>query len=299
MYKELDSCKLCPRFCGVNRNNNEVGLCGFDNRLFVAKSMLHMWEEPPISGTRGSGAIFFSGCNMKCIYCQNHKISSLNYGKEITVERLTEVMLELQKTGAHNINLVTPTHYILHIRDAIKLAKKKGLKIPIVYNCGGYENVESLKLLDGLIDIYLPDLKYFDDINAMRYSKAFNYFNNAIDALDEMYKQVGKVKFDKNQIMVRGMIVRHLILPGQIEDSKNILRYLYGTFGDNIYISLMNQYTPLEQVKNIEDLNRKVTKKEYNNILEFAINLGINNCFIQDGSSSSKDFIPNFDLGGL
>ena len=299
MYKELDSCSLCPRLCGANRNNNEVGLCGFDNKLFVAKSMLHMWEEPPISGTRGSGAIFFSGCNLKCIYCQNYKISSLNFGKEITVENLAKIMLDLEKKGAHNINLVTPTHYILHIRNAIKLAKKKGLKIPIVYNSSGYESVNSLKMLDGLIDIYLPDLKYFDDINAMKYSKAFNYFNTAIDALDEMYKQVGKVKFDKDGIMKSGMIVRHLILPGLSDDSKNILRYLHGTFGDNIYISIMNQYTPLEQVKNIDLLNRQVTKKEYDDILNFAIYLGINNCFIQDGSASCKDFIPDFNLEGV
>lgn len=299
MYKELDSCSLCPRLCGANRNNGTLGLCGFDNKLFVAKSMLHMWEEPPISGSRGSGAIFFSGCNLKCIYCQNYKISSENYGKEITTEDLAKIMLDLEKKGAHNINLVTPTHYILHIRDAIRIAKKRGLNIPIVYNSSGYESVNSLKLLDGLIDIYLPDLKYFDDINAMKYSKAFNYFNTAVDALDEMYKQVGKVKIDKDGVMRRGMIVRHLILPGQIDDSKNILRYLHCTFGDNIYISIMNQYTPVKQVKTIDLLNRKVTKKEYDDILNFAINLGINNCFIQDASSSSKDFIPDFDLEGV
>ncbi|MBO5138536.1 MAG: radical SAM protein [Bacilli bacterium] len=299
MYSELDCCKLCPRLCGVNRNNNISGLCGFDNRLFVAKAYLHKWEEPPISGENGSGTIFFSGCNLKCIFCQNYKISAKNFGKEISVGQLSNIMLNLQKCGAHNINLVTPTHYILHIRDAIKMAKQKGLVIPIVYNSSGYENVSSIKLLDGLIDIYLPDLKYYDDITSLKYSKAYDYFSISTCAIDEMYKQVGKAKFDKNGIMKKGVIVRHLIIPGCSNDSKKILKYLNDKYGDNIYISIMRQYTPNENVKNIDKLNRCVTDKEYNDVLEYAIKLGINNCFIQDGSSSDECFVPDFDLDGL
>lgn len=299
MYPELDSCILCPRLCGVNRNNKISGLCGFDNRLFIAKAYLHQWEEPPISGKNGSGTIFFSGCNLKCIFCQNYKISSENFGKEVSTSQLANIMLKIQSQGAHNINLVTPTHYILHIKDAIIDAKKRGLKIPIIYNSSGYENPSSIKLLDGLIDIYLPDLKYFDDITALKYSKAYNYFSIATEAIKEMYNQVGKVKFDKNGIMKSGIIVRHLILPGCSKDSKKILRYLMDEYRDNIYISIMRQYTPNKNVKNIDKLNRMVTDKEYNSVIQYAIKLGINNCFIQDGSSSDECFVPDFDLDGL
>ena len=260
--KELNQCMLCPRDCKVNRSNLEIGLCGENEKIKVARIALHNYEEPPISGTKGSGTIFFSGCNLKCVFCQNYKISTNNFGEVITTTALANKMLELQKKGAHNINLVTPTHFSTQIAKSIILAKKKGLKIPIVYNTSGYEKVESIKKLSGLIDIYLPDIKYYDDFLAMRYSKAPNYFQIATAALSEMYNQVGYPKFDKKGIMQKGVIVRHLLLPGQIEDSKKIIKYLYETYNNNIFISIMNQYTPTKLVQKIDELNKKVTKKE-------------------------------------
>lgn len=297
--KELDNCMLCPRSCKVNRNKGEIGLCGASSKIKVARIALHYGEEPPISGTNGSGAIFFSGCNLKCIFCQNYDISIKNFGKEITIEGLANKMLDLEKQKAHNINLVTPTHFIPQIREALIIAKKKGLKIPIVYNSSGYESKESLKLLDGLIDIYLPDLKYYDDFIAMRYSKAFNYFQIATSAIDEMYKQVGLPKFDKNGIMKKGVIVRHMLLPGKIEDSKKIIHYLYKKYNNNIFISIMNQYTPMKQVKDIEELNKTITKKEYDDLILYACNLNIENAFIQEGNTNNIDQIPEFDLTGV
>lgn len=299
MKNVLNCCTLCPRECKVNRNKGEIGLCGMDYKIKVARIAPHYFEEPPISGDKGSGAIFFSGCNLKCIFCQNYNISTNNFGKEISVNSLASKMVKLQKDGVHNINLVTPTHFIPQIKDSIKQAKKMGLSIPIVYNTSSYEKKESLKMLDGLIDIYLPDLKYYDDMLAIRYSKAPNYFNTAIDAIEEMYRQVGPVQLDSNGIMKKGIIVRHLLLPGHIEDSKKILEYLHLIYGDNIFISIMNQYTPLEQVKNIEELNRTVTEDEYNELIDYAVELGINNAFVQDGETQKESFIPEFDLTGI
>ena len=270
-----------------------------DYKIKVARIAPHYFEEPPISGDKGSGAIFFSGCNLKCIFCQNYNISTNNFGKEISVNSLASKMVKLQKDGVHNINLVTPTHFIPQIKNSIKQAKKMGLSIPIVYNTSSYEKKESLKMLDGLVDIYLPDLKYYDDMLAIRYSKAPNYFNTAIDAIEEMYRQVGPVQLDSNGIMKKGIIVRHLLLPGHIEDSKKILEYLHLIYGDNIFISIMNQYTPLEQVKNIEELNRTVTEDEYNELIDYAVELGINNAFVQDGETQKESFIPEFDLTGI
>ena len=297
--KELDKCILCPRECKVNRNNQEVGLCGATNKIKVARIAMHYYEEPPISGEKGSGAIFFSGCNMKCIFCQNYKISINNFGKEITISNLANKMLELQKEGANNINLVTPTIYIPQIKKTLNLAKKRGLKIPIVYNTSSYEKKESLKLLENLVDIYLPDLKYYDDFLAMRYSKAPNYFQIAIDAIDEMYKQVGPPKFNKKNIMTKGIIVRVLLLPGKLEDAKNIIKYLHTTYNDKIFISIMNQYTPTSQVKNIEELNHTVSEKEYNELINFACDLNIKNAFIQGKETAKDSFIPEFDLTGI
>lgn len=297
--KKLKKCQICPRDCQVNRLNGEIGLCGVGSQVRVARVALHFGEEPPISGSNGSGAIFFSGCNLKCIYCQNYSISSKNFGKDLTIQQLADQMIRLQKKQAHNINLVTPTHYIPQIIEAIKIAKKSGLKIPIVYNSSGYEKVESLKLLSGLIDIYLPDLKYYDDLLAMKYSKAPNYFEIATQAIGEMYRQVGFPKFDQKGILKRGVIVRHLLLPECLEDSKKILRYLYQTYQDKIFISIMNQYTPLEQVKMIKELNHKVKKQDYDCLIRYACDLNIQNAFIQDSSSASKDLIPKFDLTGL
>lgn len=299
MKNIMKCCTLCPRECKVDRTNNEIGLCGVSNKVKVARIAPHYYEEPPISGKNGSGAIFFSGCNLKCIYCQNYDISKLNFGKEITITKLAEKMIELQNMNVHNINLVTPTHYIPQIRKAIIKAKKMGLNIPIVYNTSSYEKVDSLKMLDGLIDVYLPDLKYFDDILAIKYSKAPNYFNIAIDAIEEMYNQTGPIKFDKNGMIKKGVIVRHLMLPEQIEDSKKILKYLNNIYHNNIFISIMNQYTPLEPVKNIEKLNKTITDKEYNELINYACCLDIKNAFIQEGKTCEESFIPKFDLTGI
>lgn len=295
----MKHCTLCPRECKVDRTKNEVGLCGVSNKIKVARIAPHYYEEPPISGKNGSGAIFFSGCNLKCIFCQNYDISKYNFGKTITITKLAEKMIELQNMKVHNINLVTPTHYIPQIRKAIIKAKKMGLNIPIVYNTSSYESVESLKLLDGLIDVYLPDLKYYDDILAIKYSKAPNYFNIAIDAIEEMYRQTGSIEFDKNGMIKKGVIVRHLLLPGQIEDSKKIIKYLNFIYNNNIFISIMNQYTPLENVKNIPELDKTVTDEEYNQLINYACDLGIKNAFIQEGKTCEESFIPKFDLTGI
>lgn len=297
--KELERCTICPRECKVNRNKGEIGLCGMSSQIKVARIALHYGEEPPISGTNGSGTIFFSGCNLKCVFCQNHEISIKNFGEYLTIDELADKMIELQKQKAHNINLVTPTHFIPQIKEALILAKKKGLKIPIVYNSSGYETKESLKKLEGLIDIYLPDLKYYDDFIAMKFSKAPNYFEIATNAIKEMYNQVGLPKFDKNGIMQRGIIVRHLLLPEKIEDSKKIIEYLYKTYGDKIFISIMNQYTPTKIVKNIKELNQKVSEKEYNELINFACKLNIKNAFVQEKNTQKEELIPKFDLTGV
>lgn len=296
----LSNCILCPRKCGVNRLAHQTGYCGMPADLLVARAALHMWEEPCISGTVGSGTVFFSGCNLKCVFCQNHTIALGDCGKPVSPSRLADIFLELQKKGAANINLVTPTHYIPQIRDALILSKDKGLLLPIVYNTGSYETVDSLRLLDGLIDIYLPDLKYFSTELSAMYSHANDYFATAASAIAEMYRQVGTPVFHETTgLMKRGMIVRHLILPGQTKDSKKILRYLYETYGNNIYISIMNQYTPLPHVANIPELNRRVRPEEYDKVVNFALRLGIENAFIQEGETADESFIPPFDMDGV
>ncbi len=296
----LSNCIVCPRECGVNRMEGQKGYCGATDSLVVARAALHFWEEPCISGTVGSGTVFFGGCNLKCVFCQNHSIAIGDCGKEITVQRLVEIFMELQKKGAANINLVTPTHYIPQIRDALLLAKEQALQLPIVYNTGGYENVDSLRLLEGLVDIYLPDLKYYSPQLAGKYSHAANYFEKATLALAEMYRQTGTPVFDATTgLMKRGIIVRHLILPGQTKDSKKVLRYLHETYRDNIYISIMNQYTPLPHVAHITELNHKVTAEEYDRVISFALRLGIENAFIQEGETAQESFIPPFDMEGV
>lgn len=294
----LDSCNLCPKNCNVNRNNNEIGYCGASNQMVVAKAYLHMWEEPCISGSVGSGTIFFSYCNLRCIFCQNYDISTLHKGNIVSVNRLKEICLELQEKGALNINLVTPTHYVPLIVDALKLAKKEGLTIPIIYNTSSYENISTIKLLEGIVDVYLPDLKYYDDIYGIKYSNCNNYFKYASRAIEEMYKQVGKCVFDNNGIIKKGVIVRHLMLPDNIEDSKNIINYLYNKYKDNIYISIMNQYTPLRRLE-YENLNRKVNDTEYDELINYAYDLGIRNAYIQEGETQKESFIPDFDNEGI
>ena len=296
----LSNCILCPRKCGSDRISGKTGYCGMPANLMVARAALHMWEEPCISGATGSGTVFFSGCNLKCVYCQNHSIALGDCGKAITIQRLAEIFLELQEKGAANINLVTPTHYIPQIRQTLILAKENGLTLPIVYNTGSYESIDALRLLEGLVDIYLPDLKYYSSDLSLEYSHAGDYFQVATAAIAEMCRQVGSPVFDEDTgMMKRGMIVRHLVLPGQTKDSKKILRHLYETFGNNIYISIMNQYTPLPHVAQIPELNRSVTLEEYDRVINFALHLGIQNAFIQEGETATESFIPPFDLEGV
>ena len=257
MKEVLNKCNLCPRNCLIDRRKT-VGICGMKDRLTIARASLHMWEEPCVSGSNGSGTIFFTGCALKCIFCQNRDISTKLIGKEITTKDFASICLNLQKQGANNINLVTPTHFVPLIIEGLKLAKEKGLTIPIVYNTSSYETKETIKMLDGIIDIYLPDLKYYNDEYSIKYSHAPNYFNIASDAISEMVKQVGIPKFNKDGIMTKGVIVRHLMIPNLKEDTKKILNYLYKTYQDNIYISIMNQYTPIKHFKRYQELNQKI-----------------------------------------
>lgn len=293
MNQLLSNCNLCPRNCNVNRNNNELGFCKAGNKLKIARYSLHMWEEPCISGNKGSGTIFFSNCNLKCIYCQNYYISTLNKGNTFTEEEFADICLELQNRGANNINLVTPTHFVPLIIDGLILAKKKGLTIPIVYNTSSYENIETIRLLKDVVDIYLPDLKYIDNNISKKYSGIDNYFSVATKAIDEMYRQQPKCIFDKNGIMKKGVIVRHLLLPNMEEDSKKIIKYLYDKYKDNIYISIMNQYTPIRKLKYIE-LNNKVKEEVYNEVIDYAWDIGVRNAFTQEEGTQSESFIPNF-----
>ena len=293
----LKACTLCPRNCKINRYES-IGFCGASDKLKVAHYSLHMWEEPIISGTYGSGTIFFSNCNLKCVFCQNKKISMLSYGKEISVERLSDIFMELQKKKAHNINLVTPTHYVPQIISSIEKARYMGLNIPIIYNTSSYENVDTIKLLNGFVDVYLADLKYYDDQLAIKYSHCKNYFQYATLAIDEMYQQVGKFQI-KNNLVIKGIIVRVLILPGHIDDSKKIVKYLYDRYKDNIIISIMNQYTPIYHSEEFSNLNRKVTDNEYDDVINYACSLGIHNAFIQVGETQDESFIPNFDCSKI
>jgi putative pyruvate formate lyase activating enzyme len=254
-----------------------------------------MWEEPIISGDKGSGTIFFSNCNMKCMYCQNKKISLDGYGKEISNKRLGEIMLELQEKEAHNINLVTPTHYVPQIVTVLRKLKQDTLKIPVVYNTSSYENVGTIVILRNLVDIYLADLKYYDDKLGEKYSGCKNYFETATMAIDEMYRQVGKFELGEDGLLKKGIIVRVLIIPGEVEDAKKIIEYLYKTYGDDIFISIMNQFTPVNKCK-YENLNRKVTDEEYEEVINYAANMGVVNAFIQDGEAASESFIPEFDM---
>ena len=299
-FLEQNRCRLCPRMCGADRKNGERGFCGETSEIRAARAALHMWEEPCISGTRGSGTVFFTGCVLRCAYCQNGNIACGNTGKVISIDRLAEIFIELQERGAHNINLVTPTHFVPQIREAIIKAKEKGLMLPIVYNTGSYENVETLRMLDGLVDIYLPDLKYYSSELSKKYSEAHNYFEVATAAIAEMVRQVGTPEFDDEGIMTKGVIVRHLLLPGCIEDSKRIIKYLYDTYGDDIYVSIMNQYTPMKGIEvRYPELANKVSYSEYDRLTDYAIDIGIENGFIQEGDTAEESFIPDFDMEGI
>lgn len=291
-------CNICPRNCNVDRAVSK-GFCSMGEKVKISRAALHNWEEPCISGEKGSGTVFFSGCNMKCVYCQNKDISTGGFGLEITVERLADIFLELQNKGALNINLVTPTHYTLQIIKAIKLSRGMGLTLPIVYNTSGYEKVETLKLLEGLVDVFLPDFKYFDSETAQKYSAAGDYPQVAKAALAEMVRQAPTCIFDKDGIIKKGVIVRHLILPGQTGGAKDILEYLYDNYGNNIFISLMSQYTPCTDLTGFTEINRKLTGEEYDEVVEYAEFLGVINGFVQEGEAADESFIPPFDLEGV
>lgn len=291
----LKNCNLCPRHCHADRLNGEKGFCQETAVLRAARASLHMWEEPCISKDTGSGTVFFSGCSLRCVFCQNYQIAAGGTGKEISIERLSEIFLMLQQKGAANINLVTPTHFIPQIVAALNMARADGLTLPVVYNSGGYEETASLKLLEGLIDLWLPDMKYMSSDLSGKYSHAPDYFSYASKALAEMVRQSPVTDLDACQ----GVIVRHLILPGCIEDSKNIIKYLYETYGNRIYMSIMNQYTPLPHVSAYPELNRKLTASEYDEVIDYALSLGVENGFIQEGETASESFIPDFDCGGI
>ena len=290
-------CELCPRRCRVDRVNR-WGFCGAGENLQVALVSLHKWEEPCLIGENGAGTIFFSHCNLKCVYCQNFLISHEGKGAEISIERLAEIFIEQQTRGAANIELVTPTHYAEKICAAIDIAKTRGLKLPIVWNSNAYENLETLELLRGRVDIFLPDLKYFDDEPAKIFSNAPNYFAVASTAIKKMFELVGIPKFDGDK-MIRGVIVRHLVLPNHRRDSMKIIDWLYESFGDKIFISLMNQYTPIFRACEFKKINRALTTFEYNSVVEHAADIGVKNCFVQVGKTADKNFIPDFNLDNV
>lgn len=299
MFEFSEKCSLCPRMCGTDRAAGQKGFCGGGNLVRVARAALHYWEEPCISGESGSGTVFFSGCTMRCVFCQNKEISRSEVGKEITIERLAEIYLELAAKGANNINLVTPMHYAPQITATLDIARKNGLTLPIVWNTGGWERRESIAAVRDYADIWLSDFKYFDSSLGESLSKAPNYFSVAAAALDQMVKQTCEPVFDENGIMRRGVIVRHLMLPGHLDDTKNVLRFLYENYGDSIWISIMNQYTPMCSDPRFPELSRTVSDEEYNEAIDFACELGIENAFVQEGGTVGESFIPPFDLSGV
>ncbi len=296
MKELLENCNICPHKCNINRNKGKIGRCKATNKIKVALYSVHNFEEPCISGEKGSGTVFFSNCNLNCIYCQNYEISQQGRGKEISIEELSDIFIEQQKRNVENINLVTPTSYAPQIIEAIKIARKKGLNIPIVYNTNGYENVETIKMLDGYVDIYLPDLKYYYNDIAKKYSKIDNYFEIATKAIKEMKKQIGKTVIDENGIMKKGIIIRHLVLPNNIENSKKILKWIRENMNNDTYISVMAQYFPTYKAKEDLELNRKLTKQEWREIEEYIEKLGIENGFIQELGEHEEEYVPKWEF---
>lgn len=294
--KELDECKICPHKCKINRNEGKIGRCRAGKDVKIALASIHNYEEPCISGKNGSGTVFFSNCNLNCIYCQNYEISQLGKGKVITIEHLAEIFINQQNKNVNNINLVTPTMYVPQIIEAIKIAREKGLNIPIIYNSNGYENVETIKMLDGYIDVYLPDLKYYSNEISKKYSNVDNYFETAVAAIKEMQRQVGNPVFDENGIIKKGVIIRHLILPNHILNTKNILKYIKENFDENTYISVMAQYFPTYKAKDNDKINRKITKKEYKEVEEYLYCLNLKNGYIQELGEHEEEYVPTFDL---
>lgn len=292
----LDNCTLCPHNCKVNRLEGKKGRCKCDNTLKIALASLHMFEEPCISGANGSGTVFFTNCNLNCIYCQNYEISQGGKGKEITIQTLADIFIKQQEKGAHNINLVTPTMYVYQIIEAIKIARKNGLKIPIIYNSNGYENIETIKMLNGYIDVYLPDLKYYTNELSKKYSNVDNYFEVATNAIKEMYSQVGNAIFDDNAIIQKGVIIRHLVLPNHIQNTKNILKWINENMPKDIYVSVMAQYFPTYKAKNDSLINRKLNKKEYKEVFNYLYSLDLQNGYIQELGSHEEEYVPDFNL---
>ncbi len=300
MYEKLlENCTLCPRECKVNRLEGMRGYCGMDSRIRAARAALHMWEEPCISGKKGSGAVFFSGCGLRCCFCQNRDIAIGDSGKEITLSRLADIFLELEQKGAANLNLVTGAHYVLQIISALEIAKEKGFGLPVVYNSSGYEKVETLRMLDGYVDVYLPDMKYVDGRLAASFSHAEDYPRRAGAAIAEMVRQTGACQFEQEGYIRKGTIVRHLILPGHTKNSLAVLEYLHKTYGNDIFISVMNQYTPVWKQEKYQELNRKVTRREYEKVLNYAVELGIESGYFQEGETAKESFIPKFDYEGV
>lgn len=294
MEEILKKCTMCPHKCNVNRYET-VGRCKATANVKVSLVSTHDYEEPPISGTNGSGTIFFTGCNLGCVYCQNYEISHNMYGKEISINRLADIMLEQQKRGVHNINLVTPTIYAYQIKEAIKIAKQNGLRLPIVYNTSGYESIDTLKILEGYIDIYLPDLKYYYDELGKKYSNVNNYFEIATNAIKEMYRQVGSPKLNENGIMKKGLMIRHLVLPNNIENSKMVLKWIKENIDNNVYISIMAQYFPTYKAKNVDELSRKLTKQEYEEIENYLYDLDLENGYIQELGEHEEEYVPKWE----
>ncbi len=296
---KYENCLLCPRKCGINRSTGQTGVCGVSSEIKVARAALHYWEEPCISGKRGSGAVFFSGCSLHCVFCQNREISDGKAGKLISKERLSDIFIELAGKGANNINLVTPGQYIPDIVWAVNDAKSRGMKLPIIYNTSGYENVTELKLLEGIVDVYLPDFKYMDSTLSARYSRAKDYPSVAKQALSEMVRQQPDVVIDDaTGLIQKGVIVRQLLLPGHVNDAKAVLKYLYDTYHDHVYISMMSQFTPIA-LKDYPEINRTVTRREYERLVDYALEIGITNAFIQEGDVAKDSFIPAFDCEGV
>ena len=296
---KYENCLLCPRKCGINRSTGQTGVCGVSSEIKVARAALHDWEEPCISGKRGSGAVFFSGCSLHCVFCQNREISDGKEGKVISKERLSDIFMELADKGANNINLVTPGQYIPDIVWAVNDAKSRGMKLPIIYNTSGYENVTELKLLEGIVDVYLPDFKYMDSTLSAMYSRAKDYPSVAKQALSEMVRQQPDVVIDDaTGLIQKGVIVRQLLLPGHVNDAKAVLKYLYDTYHDHVYISMMSQFTPIA-LKDYPEINRTVTKREYERLVNYALEIGITNAFIQEGDVAKDSFIPAFDCEGV
>lgn len=296
---KYENCLLCPRKCGINRSTGQIGVCGVSSEIKVARAALHYWEEPCISGKKGSGAVFFSGCSLHCVFCQNREISDGKAGKVISKERLSDIFMELAVKGANNINLVTPGQYIPDIVWAVNDAKSRGMKLPIIYNTSGYENVTELKLLEGIVDVYLPDFKYMDSTLSAMYSRAKDYPSVAKQALSEMVRQQPDVVIDDaTGLIQKGVIVRQLLLPGHVNDAKAVLKYLYDTYHVHVYISMMSQFTPIA-LKDYPEINRTVTRREYERLVDYALKIGITNAFIQEGDVAKDSFIPAFDCEGV